>query len=272
MIIQKSKAKGQNYSNTRGYKFKIMNLKIEKYYWRKGYKIIIGMDEAGRGPLAGPVTAAAVIVNSKIINPVCAKASAGRQKSKFQVKNQNFREILRNTKDSKKLSEKQREKIFNLAIKSTSIKFAYSSVGPKTIDKINIEKASKKAMKNCLNRIIPKHNLDKILILIDGNSILPYFRQRGEQGDKNLNVCSEQNQRIMQKAIIKGDNKIFSIALASIIAKVIRDRKMKKLSLQYPQYRFHLHKGYGTKLHRDLLKKYGPCKIHRRTYKPMSKS
>jgi len=213
-----------------------MNLQTEKYYWKKGYKIIVGLDEVGRGPLSGPVTVAAVIVNSKL-----------------QIKNKNFKEILKNTRDSKKLSEKQREKDFKLIQKCPYIKFVISSVGPKTIDKINIEKATKKAMKNCLNKILPKYNLKNILILIDGNRIL------------------DKNQRIAQKAIIKGDDKIFSIALASIIAKVTRDRKMKKLSLQYPEYYFHQHKGYGTKLHRELIKKYGPCKIHRQSYHPIKK-
>ena len=213
-----------------------MNLQTEKYYWKKGYKIIIGLDEVGRGPLSGPVTTAAVIINSK-----------------FQIKNKNFKEILKNARDSKKLSEKQREKIFKLIQKCPDIKFTISSVGPKTIDKINISEATKKAMKNCLNKIFPKRNLKKILILIDGNRIL----------DKNL--------KIPQKTIVKGDNKIFSIALASIIVKVTRDRKMEKLSLQYPKYYFHQHKGYGTKLHKKLIKKYGPCEIHRKSYRPIKK-
>jgi len=213
-----------------------MNLRTEKYYWKKGYKIIVGLDEVGRGPLCGPVTAAAVIINPK-----------------FKIKNKNFKEILKNTKDSKKLSEKQREKIFKLIPKCPYIKFAISSVGPKTIDKINIVNATKKAMKNCLNKILSKDNLKNALVLIDGNKII----------DKNLNI--------FQKAIVKGDDKIFSIALASIIAKVTRDRKMKTLSLQYPKYYFHLHKGYGTKLHKKLIKKYGPCKIHRQSYHPIKK-
>jgi ribonuclease HII len=213
-----------------------MNLQREKYYWKKGYRIIAGLDESGRGPLAGSVTAAVVIVNPK-----------------FKIENQNFKKILRSTKDSKKLSEKQREKIFKLIQKCPCIKFTHSSVSAKTIDKINIENATKKAMKNCLNKILPKYNLKNILILIDGNRII----------DKNL--------MISQKAIVKGDNKIFSIALASIIAKVTRDRKMKRLSLQYPKYYFHQHKGYGTKLHRKLIKKYGPCKIHRQSYRPIKK-
>ncbi len=213
-----------------------MNLQTEKYYWKKGYKIIVGLDEVGRGPLCGPVTTAAVVINPK-----------------FKIENKNFKKILKNTKDSKKLSEKQRETIFNLIKKTPYIKFTLSSVGAKTIDKINIANATKKAMKTCLNKILPKYNLKNILILIDGNKII----------DKNL--------KISQKAIVKGDDKIFSVALASVIAKVTRDRKMKKLSLQYPEYYFHQHKGYGTKLHKKLIKKYGPCKIHRQSYHPIKK-
>jgi ribonuclease HII len=220
-----------------------MNIQTEKYYWKKGYKIIIGLDEVGRGPLSGPVTTAAVIINSKIEN----------QNTKLQIKNEIFKILLKTTRDSKKLSEVQREKIFKLIKKCPDIKFSYSSVGPKIIDKINIDNATKKAMKNCLNKIIFKRNPRNILILIDGNKIL----------DKNL--------KIPQKAIIKGDDKIFSIALASIIAKVTRDRKMKKFSLQYPEYYFHQHKGYGTKLHKKLIRKYGSCKIHRQSYKPIKK-
>ena len=227
-----------------------MNLQTERYYWKKGYKTIVGLDEAGRGPLSGPVTAAAVIINLK----TCPEHIRFTQyKLCRRIENKNFKEILKNTKDSKKLSGKQREKIFKLVPKCPYIKFVHSSVGAKTIDKINIANATKKAMKNCLNKILPKYNLKNILVLIDGNRIL----------DKNLNI--------FQKAIVKGDNKIFSIALASVIAKVTRDRKMKKLSLQYPKYYFHQHKGYGTKLHRKLIKKYGPCKIHRQSYRPIKK-
>jgi len=238
-----------------------MNLQTEKYYWKKGYKTIVGLDEAGRGSLCGSVTAAAVIINSKVTaqpSSPCKRGSeipAGvypRERAGAGMTSQNlkiFKEILENTKDSKKLSGRQREKVFNLAKKSSYIKFVHSSVSAETIDKINIANATKKAMKNCLNKILPKHNLKNILILVDGNRII----------NKNI--------KIKQIAIVKGDDKIFSIALASIVAKVTRDRKMKKLSLQYPKYYFHQHKGYGTKLHRKLIKKYGPCKIHRRTYK-----
>jgi len=226
-----------------------MNLKAEKYYWKKGYKIIVGLDEAGRGPLAGPVTAAAVVVNSKVtghLSSPCKRGSGIPASAGMTI--QNFKKILRNAKDSKKLSAQQREKLFKLIKKCPEIQFSYSSASEKLIDKINIEQATFKAMKNCLNKLKVKPDL----ILVDGNRSLPKINY-------------------WQKTIIKGDDKILSIALASIIAKVMRDKKMIKLSKKYPKYHFEIHKGYPTKLHRKLLKKYGPSKIHRKSYKPVRK-
>jgi len=226
-----------------------MNLKAEKYYWKKGYKIIVGLDEAGRGPLAGPVTTAAVIINSKVtghLSSPCKRGSGIPASAGMTI--QNFKKILRNARDSKKLSVKQREKLFKLIKQSSFLKFSSCSVSEKVIDKINIEQATFKAMKNCLKKLKEKPDL----ILVDGNRKISKLK------------CN-------QKTIIKGDDKIFSIALASIIAKVIRDKKMIKLSKKYPKYHFEIHKGYPTKLHRKLLKKYGPCKIHRKSYKPVRK-
>jgi ribonuclease HII len=209
-----------------------MNLRIEKYYWKKGYKKIIGLDEAGRGPLAGPVTAAAVLI--LLPNKVSL------------LKNGFFKKILLQARDSKKLSPKKREEIFRLIQKCSLIQFSHALVNEKVIDKINIEQATFKAMKICLNKLKVKPDL----ILVDGNRSLPKINY-------------------LQKTIIKGDDKILSIALASIIAKVIRDKKMITLAKKYPHYYFEIHKGYPTKLHRKLLKKYGPCKIHRKSYKPV---
>jgi len=224
-----------------------MNLKAEKYYWKKGYKIIVGLDEAGRGPLAGPVTAAAVIINSKVtghLSSPCKRGSGIPASAGMTI--QNFKKILRNARDSKKLSPKKREEIFRLIQKCSLIQFSHALVNEKLIDKINIEQATFKAMKICLNKLKVKPDL----ILVDGNRKISKLK------------CN-------QKTIVKGDNKIFSIALASIIAKVIRDKKMITLAKKYPHYYFEIHKGYPTKLHRKLLKKYGPCKIHRKSYKPV---
>jgi ribonuclease HII len=209
-----------------------MNLRIEKYYWKKGYKKIIGLDEAGRGPLAGPVTAAAVLI--LLPNKISL------------LKNEVFKKILLQARDSKKLSPKKREEIFRLIQKCSLIQFSHALVNEKVIDKINIEQATFKAMKICLNKLKVKPDL----ILVDGNRSLPKINY-------------------LQKTIIKGDDKILSIALASIIAKVIRDKKMITLAKKYSSYHFEIHKGYPTKLHRKLLKKYGPCKIHRKSYKPV---
>ena len=214
-----------------------MNLRIEKYYWKKGYKKIIGLDEAGRGPLAGPVTAAAVLI--LLPNKISL------------LKNEVFKKILLQARDSKKLSPKKREEIFRLIKKCSLIQFSYAPVSEKVIDKINIEQATFKAMRICLKKLkINPKNSQHCLILVDGNRNIPQINY-------------------LQKTIIKGDDKVFSIALASIIAKVIRDKKMIILAKKYSNYHFEIHKGYPTKLHRKLLKKYGACKIHRKSYKPV---
>jgi len=210
-----------------------MNLKREKYYQQRGFRFVIGIDEAGRGPLAGPVTVGAVLIPlSRLKN------------------NRKIRELRKNTRDSKKLSPAQREKVVNLIKKISFIRFAVSSVGSTTIDRINIEKATQQAAKNSLRKLKNEINFTsrKYIILIDGNRKL-----------KSKN-------KIFQKTIIHGDDKVLSIALAANIAKVTRDKKMNRLASRYPQYHFEKHKGYGTKLHFKLLKKYGPCKIHRRSF------
>ncbi len=211
-----------------------MNLKKEKYYRRKGFQFVLGIDEAGRGPLAGPVTVGIVLI------PL------------WKLKNNKKIEQLRKqTNDSKKLSAIQREKIFNLVKNIPIIYWATSSVGPAIIDSVNIEQATQQATKNALRKLKKKINFlsHKYIILIDGNRKL------------------KTRQKINQKTIIHGDRMIFSIALASVIAKVVRDKKMIRLASLYPQYHFEQHKGYGTKLHYQLLKQYGPCKIHRKSYR-----
>lgn len=212
-----------------------MNLKFEKKLFEKGYQAIIGLDEAGRGPLAGPVFAGAILIEKRHLKVL-----------------KKYKKFLEQVKDSKKLKEKNRKEIFNFFQKRKILPFSYSYSNEKIIDKINIEKATKKAMKNCLKKISGfLKGRKKIVLLIDGNKIL----------DENL--------QIKQIPIIKGDCKIFTIALASIVAKVKRDEKMINLSKKYPHYKFELHKGYPTKLHLSLLKKYGASEIHRKTFKPI---
>lgn len=210
-----------------------MNIKIESYYRRRGFQFVIGIDESGRGPLAGPVTVGAVLVPLSLLK-----------------NNRKIRELRKITRDSKKLSSEQREKVVASIKKLPFIHFAVSSVGSTTIDRINIEEATQRAAKNSLRKLKKEINFTsrKYIILIDGN--------RKIKTRKNIS----------QRTIIHGDDIVFSIALAANIAKITRDKKMEHLATRYPQYHFEKHKGYGTKLHRQLLKKYGPCAIHRRSF------
>jgi len=194
----------------------------EKKLWKKGLNLIAGIDEAGRGPLAGPVVAAAILINQKDFN------------------------LLKNNKlirDSKQLSEKQRDQAYNFII--NKIKFGTGIVSEKEIDRINIREATKKAMIKAIKSLEKKTKID--FIILDGNMSL----------DVKYN----------QKTIIKGDQKVLSCSVASIIAKVTRDKIMIKYDKKYPLYNFKKHKGYGTKEHYANIKKYGICKIHRKSFR-----
>jgi ribonuclease HII len=185
---------------------------------RKFYNIA-GVDEAGRGPLAGPVVAAAVIFSSSI--------------------------DIAGLDDSKKLSAKKRDELFP-KIQKNVVAYGVAVVDPKVIDEINILQAARLAMKGAVDQLQPVPDL----LLIDGNQKI----------ESTLN----------QWAIIKGDSKSLSIAAASVLAKVTRDRIMDDYHKLYPQYQFNRHKGYGTKLHRTLIQEHGPCPIHRSTFKGVS--
>jgi len=200
---------------------------LEKRLFKQA-QIIGGIDEAGRGCLAGPVTAAIVIISSKSI-PLLKK----------------FPQI----KDSKLLSSLQREKIFRLVAYEPNIKWRVSFVWPKVIDKINIWQATLLAWRRCLKKVIQSGEQPDFLFL-DGQWQIPRLK-------------------IKQKAVVKGDQKILLLSLASVIAKVSRDRLMEKLDRKFPQYGFVQHKGYGTRLHLARLKKYGPCEIHRKSFRPV---
>jgi ribonuclease HII len=183
-------------------------------------KIIVGLDEAGRGPLAGNVYAAAVILNpSKKINGL---------------------------RDSKKLSEEKRTQLY-YEIKEKAQAYGIAFTTHEEIDRINILQASFLAMRRSLSQINCKYDYLKV----DGN-IYPF-----------IDIC-------LGEAIIKGDDKIEEIMAASILAKVERDLYMNKMHLEFPQYRFNQHKGYPTKLHRELIKQFGPCPIHRKTFQGVS--
>lgn len=188
---------------------------IDNLYFEKGYKIIAGIDEAGRGPLAGPVVAAAVIFPSNYNNQII--------------------------NDSKKLSSKQREKAFEI-IKCDSVCWTFSVVSQKTIDRINILNATLLAMKNSAKKLIPKPDV----ILIDGN--------------KKFQVDIE------TVTIVKGDSLSQSIAAASVVAKVIRDKIMERLDLSYPYYQWKKNKGYPTKAHFKAIEEFGVSPIHRESF------
>ena len=220
------------------------NLYQEKRLWKKGYRIVVGLDEAGRGALSGPVVAGAVtILDIKYQIPAFTKVSAGRQNIKIR--------------DSKQLSFSQREKIYRTILNDSRLRWGIGIVSEKIIDRINILEATKLAMGRAVKNLSKKLKKDQArkhtivgnrdCLILDGN-----FK---------INVD------IPQKSIVKGDEKVFSCAAASIIAKVTRDRIMMRYHRKYPRYRFDLHKGYGTKQHFKLLKKYGSSKIHRKTFK-----
>lgn len=237
---------------------KYPNLYQEKRLWKKGFKIVIGLDEAGRGPLAGPVVAGAVV----IINP------------KFNIKEFN------GLKDSKKLSRKQRERFYKIITKHSNLKWGTGIVSEKVIDRINILEATKLAMGKAVKNLTKKLKKDqarkptivgnRVWLILDGNFTLPAVALLGlcsnfGEGGAKAGI----DKSIPQKPIIKGDEKVFSCAAASILAKVTRDRIMLNCHKKYLRYRFDLHKGYPTKQHFKLLKKYGPCEIHRRSFKPI---
>jgi len=213
---------------------KYPNLQEEKKLWKKGFKRVACLDEAGRGPLAGPVTAAVVVIKPGF---------------KFQISG------FRNINDSKKLTPKKREILYKFLIKNPAIEWGIGKVSEKIIDKINILEATKLAMEKAIAKLKKKPDF----LILDGNFKL------------DLPTCGEQSRNIPQKSIVKADEKVFSCAAASILAKVTRDRIMKKYHLKYPRYRFNQHKGYPTKLHRRLLKKYGRCKIHRKSFGPVKR-
>ncbi len=196
--------------------------------FKQGYRRIAGIDEAGRGPLAGPVMACAVVISDK----------------KLVFKDR----YLKNIKDSKKLTPQKREKWYKILTKHPQIMWAVGQVSEKTIDKINIKNAAELAME----RAVKKLKLAPDFLIIDGIHL------------KNLKLKTYN-----LKLIIKADEKVFSCAAASIIAKVTRDRLMRNYHKKYLQYGFDKHKGYGTKMHLAALKKYGPCEIHRRSFRPI---
>ena len=198
-------------------KVSIEMLSYEKKLWDQGVKLVAGVDEVGRGPLAGPVVAAAVIFPPDLVIP----------------------EI----NDSKKLSAKKREEFFEI-ISQNALGVGIGIVREKMIDRINILNASFVAMAKALDKL----PLSPEFVLVDGNHKIPHLS-------------------ISQMPIIKGDGLSQTIAAASIIAKVTRDKIMCRYHKKYPDFCFAQNKGYSTKSHLKALNEFGPCKIHRMSFK-----
>lgn len=182
----------------------------------KGFKLVCGVDEAGRGPLAGPVCAAAVILPENA--------------------------VIEGLNDSKKLSEKKREALYDV-IKEKAISFCVAYGTLEEIETLNILQATFLAMNRAIDGLAVKPDF----ALIDGNRV-----------PKDIKIPCE--------TVVKGDGKSMSVAAASVLAKVTRDRLMLEYDKKYPEYDFKKHKGYGTKEHTELIKKYGPCEIHRMSF------
>ena len=234
---------------------KYATLKEEKKLWKQGYQYIACIDEVGRGPLAGPMVAAAVCFVPKLV------------RDKENLISLSFPRL----RDSKKLSPKRREEVYEKIKRYPGIQWGIGIVSEKVIDKINIYQATKLAMQKAvfeLDKKLQAANFPK-----NSHNTKPCY-SRGLYYVDFLIVDGNMHLEkipIPQKAIVKGDEKVFSCALASIIAKVTRDRIMVRYHKKYPQYGFDKHKGYGTPHHIAMLKKHGPCPLHRKTFSPVSK-
>lgn len=237
----------------------LSTFEIEKELSGQGFTHIIGTDEVGRGPLCGPVVAAAVMFRGAGFPELNSESEL----SSDLLKSWNL------VRDSKKVSEKQREEIFDFIHEHFHVGIGLCD--HETIDRINILEASFLAMKKAIQSLLRASNdqfpmtnfqsisndkisnfqkKSKIIILVDGNKVIPNFSHE-------------------QKAIVGGDKLVKSISAASIIAKVTRDRMMMQMHEKYPQYGFDRHKGYGTKMHMKALIKHGPCEIHRQSFRPV---
>ena len=188
---------------------------IENSIFASGISPVCGVDEAGRGPLAGPVCAAAVILPQGL--------------------------VIEGLNDSKKLTEKRREELYD-EITASAISYGIAFASVEEIEEMNILNAAMLAM----NRAIAKLRIKPALALIDGN--------------RNSKI------EVVSRCVVKGDALCADIAAASVLAKVTRDRHMLEMAEKYPQYHFEKHKGYGTKLHYEALREYGPCEIHRPSF------
>lgn len=201
-------------------------INLEKKLWKKGFKIVVGIDEAGRGPLAGPVVAGCICITSK-------------------------KQVVDIVRDSKKMTERQRNEAYDLIIQKSE-GYGVGIVDAKRIDKIGIRQAVLEAMTKALEETEKMLKQKAEYIIADGGIILI--------------------EGYPMESINKGDLNHYSIAAGSVLAKVTRDRIMNQYANQFPKYGFEKHVGYGTKLHMDMIKKYGACEIHRMSFAPFSNS
>lgn len=201
-------------------------LAFERELWSRGITQVAGVDEAGRGPLAGPVVAAAVVLP-------------------HVWQHGGFDERLRDLNDSKQLTEAQRENFFSILTTHPEVRFAIAVVDAATIDRINILQATHRAMNEALAKLEPQPEH----VLVDGKPV--------------------KTMKLPNTAIVKGDAKSYSIAAASVLAKVTRDRMMLEFHAQFPDYGFAEHKGYGTPQHLAAIAEHGACPIHRRSFAPL---
>jgi ribonuclease HII len=212
------------------------NLNWEKRYWRLGFELVVGVDEAGRGPLAGPVSAGAVALLD------------------FAANDPEIRQLLNAVRDSKKMSARRRDEAYGLLMDCKKIVWANALVSERTIDRVNILEATKMAMVRAIKLLFEKIGTDlaveRVHCLLDGNFSIavPYS----------------------QRSIVAGDARVFSISAASIIAKVVRDRYMEALDKKFPGYDFSQNKGYPTAAHYSALRNLGPCAAHRKTFAPVA--
>jgi ribonuclease HII len=201
-------------------------LEFERDLWSRKFTSVAGVDEAGRGPLAGPVVAAAVILPK-------AWAYGG------------FDERLTELNDSKQLTEAQRENFFEIITTHPDLRYAIAIVDAATIDRINILQATHRAMNEALAKLQPQPQH----VLVDGRPV--------------------KSMTLPQTALVKGDSLSYSIAAASVLAKVTRDRMMLEFDAKFPGYGFAVHKGYGVPQHLAAIEKLGPCPIHRMSFAPL---
>jgi ribonuclease HII len=201
-------------------------LQFEQELWLRKFTLVAGVDEAGRGPLAGPVVAAAVILPS-------TWANSGLDSR------------LVDLNDSKQLTETQRENFFQILTTHPDLLYSIAIVDAATIDRINILQATHCAMKEALAQLQPQPQQ----VLVDGRPV--------------------KSMTLPQTALVKGDSRSYSIAAASVLAKVTRDRMMLEYEVKFPGYGFAVHKGYGVPQHLAAIEKLGPCPIHRMSFAPL---